>query len=371
MTTMPSEDAPAQAGSQEETIAIRVRRWRQRKPVWWLLPASLGMLGCTLLSGAFALGVFGNRGAVATERPAPAVVTTAGILPGGAADPTAQAAGSNQTAEPEDRPLTIVLLGSDRRQGDGTVGRTDSIHIVSIDTDGEGVGVLSLPRDLYVNIPDRGRDRINLVFAYGSTQGERGAAELLQQTFLDNFGIQVDHYIYLDFMMFVTLIDKIGGIDVVVPYNIDDPLYPDEEFGYDPFFLEAGLQHLDGETALKYVRTRHETNDFYRARRQHQVMLAVRDRVLDFDLLPNLVTQIPSLWKSLAGSYKTDFSPEDVAALALQLKDIDEEAIRLGVVDETATLEHVTPEGASVLVPDTAKVNELIHTVLYPAQTAN
>jgi hypothetical protein len=60
-----------------------------------------------------------------------------------------------------------------------------------------------------------------------------------------------------------------------------------------------------------------------------------------------------------------------VAALALQLKDIDEEAIRLGVVDETATLEHVTPEGASVLVPDTAKVNELIHTVLYPAQTAN
>ena len=108
-----------------------------------------------------------------------------------------------------------------------------------------------------------------------------------------------------------------------------------------------------------------------RARRQQQVMLAVRDRVLDFNLLPNLITQLPSMWKSLAGSYKTDLSPEDAAALALQLKDINEDAIRMGVVDETATLEYTTPEGASVLVPDTAKVNELIREVLYPPPDAN
>jgi LCP family protein required for cell wall assembly len=245
------------------------------------------------------------------------------------------------------------------------------MHIISIDPDGLGVGMLSLPRDLYVNIPDRGRDRINLVYAYGAARGQQGGEELLRETFADNFGIQMDHYIYVDFTVFVTLVDKIGGIDVVVPYTIDDPLYPDDTFGYDPFFLEAGLQHLDGATALKYVRTRHETNDFYRARRQQQVMLAIRDRVLDFDLLPSLLPQVPAMWKSLSGGFKTDLSPEEAAALALKLKDVEEDAIRVGVVDETATLEHVTPEGANVLVPDTAKVNELIHTVLYPARTAN
>jgi LCP family protein required for cell wall assembly len=257
-------------------------------------------------------------------------------------------------------------MGSDRREGDGTVGRTDSLHIISIDADREGVGVLSLPRDLYVNIPEKGRDRINLVFAYGSVRGQAGGADLLRETFLENFGIHLDHFLYVDFSVFVTLIDRIGGIDVVVPYTIDDPLYPDEAYGYDPFFLEAGLQHLDGETALKYVRSRHETNDFYRARRQQQVMLAVRDRVLDFNLLPSLIPQVPALWKTLGNGYKTDLTPDEVVDLALKLKGLDEQSIRMGVVDETATLEHVTPEGASVLVPDTAAVTDLIQTVLYP-----
>ena len=368
MTELEEQSPPA--GSEGETIAIKVKRWRQRSPMWWLLPASLGILGCTLLTGAFALGVFGNRRAAATDRPAPAVVTTGGAPPIGTLDPTAQAAGLSGTLEPGDKPITFLLMGSDRRAGDGTVGRTDSMHLVTLDADHQGIGVLSFPRDLYVNIPDHGRDRINLVYAYGSSQGGGGAA-LLRETFLENFGVQVDHIIYLDFSVFVTLVDKIGGIDVVVPYNIDDPLYPDEEFGYDPFQLEAGLQHLDGETALKYVRTRHETNDFYRARRQQQVMLAVRDRVLNFNLLPSLIPQIPSMFKTLGSGYKTDLTADQVATLALELKNIKEEEIRMGVVDESATLDHVTPEGASVLVPDTAKVNELIQTVLYPVDTTN
>jgi LCP family protein required for cell wall assembly len=334
--------------------------------MWWLLPGSLGLLGCTLLAGAIALGAFRPRPVANAGVPAPAVVTTAGAVPPREANPTSQGAAPASTEPAGPQPTTILLMGSDRRAGDGTVGRTDSLHLLSIDPDHEGVGVLSLPRDLYVNIPDKGRDRINLVFAYGSVGGQQGGADLLRETFLDNFGVRLDHYLYIDFSVFVTLIDRIGGIDVVVPYTIDDPLYPDDGFGYDPFFLEAGPQHLDGEATLKYVRSRHETNDFYRARRQQQVMLAVRDRVLNFNLLPSLIPQVPSLWKTLGTGYKTDLTPEQVVDLALKLRDLEDEAIRMGVVDETATLEHITPEGASVLVPDTAKVSELIQTILYP-----
>lgn len=364
---MQSKDKPLPTRSQGDTIAIRVRRWRQRSPMWWLLPTSLGLFGCTLLAGALTLGVFGNRRTRIADRPAPSVNTTTGAatadapgpteLPDVLANPTASAA----------KPLTIVLLGSDRRPGDGTVGRTDSLHVIALDPDGHGAGVLSLPRDLYVTIPDNGRDRINLVFAYGASQGEAGGAKLLRQTFADNFGIQVDHYVYIDFTAFVTVVDKLGGIDVNVPYTIDDLLYPDDNFGYEPFHLDAGPQHLDGATTLKYVRTRHETNDFYRARRQQQVMLAIRDRVLNFNLMPVLVSQIPTLWTTLAGGYKTDLTAEQAAALAWQVKDIQKSEIRLGVVDESATLSYVTPDGASVLVSDTAKVTKLVESVLYPA----
>ena len=363
---MQTEDKTHSPWAQGDTIAVRVRRWRQRSPMWWFLPGSLGLFGCTLLVGAVTLGVFGNRQPLGNDRPAPSVNTTTSAPAEGIPGSTALAAVSSPVGNAGPKPTTILLLGSDRRPGDGTVGRTDSLHVVSIDPDGQGVGVLSLPRDLYVNVPGRGRDRINLVFAYGVSDGGSGGETLLRRTFADNFGLQLDHYIFVDFTIFVTVVDRIGGIDVNVPYTIDDPLYPDDEFGYAPFHLDAGLQRLDGATALKYVRTRHETNDFYRARRQQQVMLAVRDRVLDFNLLPGLISQIPTLWSTLNNGYRTDLTPEQAAALALQLKDVAEADIRLGVVDESASLDYVTPEGASVLVPDTAKVAALINSTLYP-----
>ncbi|MBI3360535.1 MAG: LCP family protein [Chloroflexi bacterium] len=359
------DDKTIAGWSRAETIAIRVRRWRQRSRLWWLVPAGFGLFGCALLAGAIAFGLVGKP-PLSPRKPDPAVNTT---ITGGtaAAAATAQRAAPGQATPAPGKPLTLLLLGSDRRPGDGTVGRTDSLHLVSLDADGKGVGVLALPRDLYVNIPDSGRDRINVVFAEGSLKGDTGGGDLMRRTLADNFGLQIDHYIYIDFTVFVTVVDTIGGIDVNVPYTIDDPLYPDNEDGYDPFRLDAGLQHLDGATALKYVRTRHETNDFYRARRQQQVMLAIRDRVLRFDLLPVLVPQIPALWTKLADGYKTDLTPDQATGLVLRLKNIDESKIRTGVVDDQATLEYTTPEGANVLVPDTAKVTQLIKTILYPS----
>ena len=236
--------------------------------------------------------------------------------------------------EADDR-TNILVMGIDRRPGEAFISRTDSMMLISIDPQGEAIAILSIPRDLYVVIPGLGQDRINTAFVYGAADGNHpaGGAALAMSTVEYNLGVPVDHYVLVDFSAVTKGIDTLGGVDVYVPYDINDPTYPDMNYGYDPLFIPAGLQHMDGQTALKYARTRHVDNDFGRAPRQQQVLLAARDKALGLGIT-GLLARAPELYQRVEQGISTDLSLEQIVQLARAAADIDSENIRSEVLDQ-------------------------------------
>jgi LCP family protein required for cell wall assembly len=258
--------------------------------------------------------------------------------------------------------FTVLVMGLDRRPGEtGLAYRTDTIMLVSLDPSTNSIGILSIPRDLYVEVPGYNQlQRVNSPMVLGELRQPGAGPELAMQTVQYNLGIRIHDYVVIDFNAFIKIIDLIGGLEIDIPYSISDTLYPDMNYGYDPFYIRAGLQRLDGATALKYARTRHADNDFVRAQRQQLVMYALRDRVLSPDLLPQLIIQSPSLLAAVNDGLYTGLTLDQLIQLALYLKDIPGENIRTGVINEQYTIGYSTPQGASVLVPDRERIGPLM-----------
>jgi LCP family protein required for cell wall assembly len=257
--------------------------------------------------------------------------------------------------------VTVLVMGIDRRPGEDENGYpTDSMILLTVDPVAQTGAMLSIPRDLWVEIPGYGVDRINTAnrtgdyFAYPG-----GGPALAVKTVEYNLGIEVDYYVRLDFHAFETLIDTIGGIDVDNPADINDPYYPDGSYGYEPFYLPAGKQHLNGHDALRYARTRHDASDIARAERQQQVVLAVRDRVTSLNMLSSLIPQAPQLYQTLNESIWTDLSLEQIVGLALLAQDIPRENIQHEVIDYRYVLDYTTADGRQVLVPIREEIREL------------
>jgi LCP family protein required for cell wall assembly len=265
----------------------------------------------------------------------------------------------------EDGRTNILLMGIDRRPGEAFISRTDSMMLISVDPAGEQAAILSIPRDLYTVIPGYGRDRINTAFVYGSTgNNPAGGAALAMQTVEYNLGVHVDHYVLIDFAAVIKSIDTLGGVDLNVPFDINDPTFPDMNYGYDPLYIPAGLQHMDGQTALKYARTRHVDNDFGRAARQQQVLLAARDKALGLGVT-GLLARAPELFARVEQGVRTDMSLEQIVRLSQVLSGIPSERIRNEVLDQDFVEPYLTDEGAEVLVlfPDPASA--LIQSLFY------
>lgn len=211
----------------------------------------------------------------------------------------------------EDR-ITILLLGADLSAADGS-SRTDTIMLVNIDPRTKSASILSIPRDVKVVIPGYGIDKINAAFAlgdYNNVQG--GGAGLMIRTIEANFGIPIHAFVQIDFNGFVEMVDTVGGVYVDNPYPIHDASYPAENFNYQRIYFPAGWQHLDGEAALIYARTRHQDGDTSRAARQQQVLLSMRDQHLNADL----ITQLPQLIVNFGDTVRTDISITDAMKLA-------------------------------------------------------
>jgi LCP family protein required for cell wall assembly len=261
--------------------------------------------------------------------------------------------------------VNILLMGIDRRPGEPFVSRTDTMMIASVDPVSKRASILSIPRDLYVVIPGRGRDRINSAYVYGASgNNPAGGAELTKQTIEYNIGVRINHYILVDFSAVIKGIDAIGGIDVNVPFVINDPKYPDMNYGYDPLFIPSGLQHLDGETALKYARTRHVDNDFGRAQRQQQVILAARQKAMSLGI-SELVRRAPVLYQQLSTGVRTDLSMDQIIRLATTIGEIPSENIRSEVLDYDFVTSHLTAEGSQVLVLINSKAAPVIRSMFY------
>ncbi|HIQ04687.1 MAG TPA: LytR family transcriptional regulator [Anaerolineae bacterium] len=267
------------------------------------------------------------------------------------------------SATPLPPPITatenILLLGSDQRPKE-KMWRTDTIMVVAIDWTGQRVGVLSIPRDLYVEFPAHlGTRRINTADYWGTVKKYPGGGiKLLQDVISSTLGIPTQHYIRIQMQGFPRIIDAVGGVTVTLPC----PLYEFAPDGKDPnklilWELPAGPQYLDGKTALKYATFRYRTSDFDRARRQQQLLLAVRDKALQLNLLP----QLPTLLQALQDTYSTDLSLLDIVRLAGLAMRIRPENVHGRVLNDKVMEAFTSQYGEAVLrIRDEKALREII-----------
>jgi LCP family protein required for cell wall assembly len=254
----------------------------------------------------------------------------------------------------------LLLLGIDRRGGTDWAYRTDTIMVFGLDSEG-GAAMLSIPRDLQLPIPGRGEDRINTANVYGYLQEYPGGGPaLLQATVEANFDVPIDGHLMLDFYAFERIVDALGGIDVEVEEPLHDTRYPDPRPGdphaYKTVHFDAGLQHMDGQRTLEYARSRMSTSDFDRARRQQQVLLAIRASALS----PESIPRWPSVAAAVTEAIKTDLSPIEMLSLALRAARIDPSNIERAVLEHPYVSAYRRSDGAAVQLPNWELIRPLV-----------
>lgn len=364
--------------SRESAARARARRRRVRggsssaEWVWVIIAAALLSVGLIMSLSIFLL----LRSSQSELEVLPTSVVDLSALPTPAnfrtdanTDPvTGQqimlADGSSIILEPWDGQtrFTILVMGLDRRPGEtGLAFRTDTMMLVSLDPRERTLGILSIPRDLYVPVPGYSElQRINSPLILGELYQPGSGAQLAMQTVQFNLGIRVHDYLIVDFDAFIDLVNAIDGIDVTIDYTINDRQYPDMFYGYDPFFLPAGTHRLDGYNALRFARTRHGDSDFERAQRQQATIFAIRDRILSLNMLPQLIIQAPTLLSSWRQNVYTGLSLDQIIRLAWFIKDIPLDNISTGVIDYRYTQNYMTSQGAAVLVPNRSALGPLM-----------
>jgi LCP family protein required for cell wall assembly len=261
--------------------------------------------------------------------------------------------------------VNILFLGIDQRPGESTACRTDTMILISINPKDMSASLLSIPRDLWVPIrhPKHTEDRINTAHYWGEVENYPGGGpELAKDTVQYNLGVPVHYYVRLNFTGFEQIIDRIGGIDIDVPVTIHDEKYPGPDNTYETLHIDAGHHHFDGKMALKYARTRQGggDGDFSRMQRQQQVILAIRDRVLHLPNLPQLIVQIPQLYRDMGSSLSTDIAPDMMLTLAKWGQQIDVEKIKADTIDRRMTRDMRTADDRAVLLYDREKARPII-----------
>ncbi len=250
--------------------------------------------------------------------------------------------------------INIMLLGVD-----DAASLSDTIMIASIDTASERprVALISIPRDLYVQIPEFEDGKINSAYTLGQNFDYPGGGPgLSRETLEKTFDLPIHYYAALNFSGFRQLINTVGGVDVDVKTAIDDPFYPTEDYSDTIHFqLPAGPHHLDGETALRYARSRQTTTDFDRAARQQQILAAYKRRVVSKDIWLNSAKR-KQLQQTLKQHLHTDLSFRQMLKLGWRLRKLEDSQIAHHVIDSTNFLE---PDGGGAYVPRTGDFDEV------------
>lgn len=313
----------------------RLRREQRRSTSWLPLLLGLGMLlGCAGL--ALLAGLWG----------------ASRTLEGAAAWPVLT----------QDRPPTVLLLGIDQRADEAGPTRSDSMILLGSQAGGKGAALLSIPRDLWVSIPDVGDQRINAALFYGYDPDDANAGPLLaMRTVQQELRRPVDRFLQLDFATFVRAIDALGGIEVDVPAPIVDTEYPTPDYGITTIRFDPGRQAMDGERALIYVRTRHSDGDFSRSARQLQVLQALVVKALQ----PASWSRLPELYRVLNEGVTTNLTPADGPAVLPLFAAIARGEVVTATLEE-ATTPWITPGGAWVLLPDSRAIEQVVTALFGP-----
>lgn len=245
-----------------------------------------------------------------------------------------------------DGTTNILLLGVDSN-ADGSDGdRTDTMIIVSINNKTRTASMISLPRDLYVYMPNRIMGRMNTAYVLGGV-------ELLEQTILYNFGVPIHYYARVNFEGFKQIVDVLGGVNMVVSCPLEDwrliapDLDPTDEENWERFKLGAGVHDMDGDLALWYARSRLTTNDFDRGRRQQQLLQALFNQSVDL----GLVAKAPELWSTFSQYVQTDMDIGRILQLAAMAPDVRRNGIQHLYLAGKMKAWSVPESGAAVQLP--------------------
>lgn len=232
----------------------------------------------------------------------------------------------------EEGRINILLLGAAGENWPGE-NLTDTIIIMSVDTKNKKAAILSIPRDLYVEVPQTNYStKINTLYQYGLNNDN--GPEIIKKAVEEITGLPVHYFLIMDFDGFKKIIDDISGVNIMVERDIYDSRYPGPNYSYETFEIKKGLRHLDGETALKYARERHgdPEGDFGRARRQQAVIQAVKNRVFSLQTFLNPVA-LNNLLNTLGDHIKTNISLDEIESFIALSKKVDTQNITTVVVD--------------------------------------
>ena len=270
----------------------------------------------------------------------------------------------------EQEPINILLLGIDQRPGEKGAYRTDTMILLNIDPKTGNIGLFSMPRDLWVTVPTAipRETRINSAHFIGDSDPnyDGDGPTLAKETVSLFLGQPIHYYVRINFEGFRALLEEIGCLEIDVPYTIDDPDFPDDSYGYDPFYIEAGHYCMDSDIVLKYARTRHQDSDFGRMARQQQVLVAAKDKVLSVDELPRLISRMPTLLNALSESLQTDMPMSQQITLANLARKLNTDNIRQLILDESMVEATILTSGAYVLMPKLDVIQPAVQTFFNP-----
>lgn len=243
--------------------------------------------------------------------------------------------------------LVLGIRGKDSEDADETGALlTDTMIVISYDKKTGKTSMVSIPRDFYVRIYGEKRDKINSVYEIGILRknGIGFTKKLLSRI----TGVYIDSAVVLDFSSFKKIIDDLGGLDII----LDKPFSEKQQWGYE-FSLPAGTNHLDGENALYYARSRFSSSDFDRAQRQQKVIMAVKDKVMTLDLLSDPIKTL-SILNTIRSNIETDLNIWDIGSLidlSKQFNEADEKVKRYVITTENLIYEsHIQTDVGNLYV---------------------
>lgn len=249
--------------------------------------------------------------------------------------------------------LLLGLRGEDDVEHGGLL--TDTMMVLSLDTKNKIASIISVPRDIYLRIPGTlKKEKINAAYLIGEEKLPGGGGlELSKRTVQYVTGLYIDNVVSVDFKAFKEIIDELGGIDVY----LDKEFREDKQWGVD-FYVASGLQHMSGEVALYYARSRYSSNDFDRGRRQQQVLLATKDKAMQLGFLANPF-KINSVLDTLEKNIRTDLTIFEIVKFSKLTSQIENNNIRHKVLSTENYLSQTYIDGAYVLLPKDGNFEEI------------
>jgi len=232
----------------------------------------------------------------------------------------------------------FLILGTGGKYHDGG-NLTDTIMVASIDPDNKKITMFSIPRDLYIKDDLIGNAKINENYYRAkinfddSTKGLEHVSKKIEEI----TGIPIHYYVKIDFDGFKELIDVLGGIEVDVKKDIYDPQYPlDGTYKYQTFSIKKGIQQLDGETALKFARSRKSTSDFDRAERQQQIIFAIKEKATQSSIIFS-INKIKEILQTLNKNIETNIKANEILTLGSMISDYKEDQIKHTLIHDDPT----------------------------------